>query len=347
MSAQLPSAARLSALVLLAMFTTGMAAAETLHVGHVNAASDVGFYVADKKGYFKQEGITVELTPFTTAANMIAPLGAGQLDVGGGTVAAGLYNAAARDIGIKIVADKGSIRPGYAYSTLVVRKDLVDSGRYKSLADLKGLKIGVAAYGTGNASTLNQALILGGLKWSDAESVQLGFPQQYAAMLNKGIDGAILNEPMLSLALKGSVAVRDPRDAEIYPDHQVAVVLYSTDFVKRLPETANKFMRAYLRAVRDYNDALKDGHLAGANAEEIIGVLIATTDVKDASVYREASPSAIDPDGTVNVASLRKDLDFFKEQKLIEKPDITAESMLDMSFAEHAVKELGPYKKKQ
>jgi NitT/TauT family transport system substrate-binding protein len=346
MHASLSSTVGILSFTLLAATASLTCEAQTLRVGHVNAASDVGFYVADKKGYFKQEGISVELTPFNTAANMIAPLGAGQLDVGGGTVAAGLYNAAARDIDIKIVADKGSIAPGYIYSTLVIRKDLIDSGRYKSLKDLKGMKIGVAAYGTGNAATLNAALLLGGLTWSDANAVQLGFPQQYAALQNKGIDGAVLNEPMLSLAEKGNIAVRDARDAEIYPGHQVSVVLFSTDFTKRYPESAKKFMRAYLHAVRDYNDALKDGHLAGPGSDALIDILVATTDIKDPKVYRETSASAINPDGMVNLDSLRKDLAYFKEQKLIDKADITAESMVDMSFAENAVKELGPYKKK-
>ena len=62
--------------------------------------------------------------PFASAAKMVVPLGTGDLDVGGGTVAAGLYNAVARGINIKIVADKGSIAQGYEYSTLLVRKDL-------------------------------------------------------------------------------------------------------------------------------------------------------------------------------------------------------------------------------
>jgi len=323
-----------------------LAQGQTLRVGHVNTVSDAGIYVADAKGYFKAEGLAIELTSFTTAANMIAPLGAGQLDVGGGTVAAGLYNAAARDIGIKIVADKGSIRPGYNYSTLVIRKDLVESGRYKGLKDLKGLKIGVSANGTGNAATLYSALKLVGLAWADVQSVPLGFPQQFTALQNKGIDGAILNEPLLSLGVRQGFLVKDARDEEIYPDHQNAVLLYGAPFIERQPQAAQKFMRAYLKGVRDYNDALKDGHLAGPNEAEVVKILIAYTEVKDPAVYRDTSPSAVDPDGKINVASLRKDLAFFKEEKLIDKTDITADSMLDMRFAEAAVKELGPYKKK-
>jgi hypothetical protein len=39
---------------------------------------------------------------------MVAPLGSGELDVGGGTVSAGLYNAVARGINLKVVADQAS-----------------------------------------------------------------------------------------------------------------------------------------------------------------------------------------------------------------------------------------------
>src|SRR5580658_6126158 len=93
-------------------------------MGIANTASDVGIFIADRKGYFRDAGIAVTTTPFPSAARMIPSLGTGQLDVGGGTVAAGLYNAAERGIGIRIVADKGSVKDGYEFSTLLIRKDL-------------------------------------------------------------------------------------------------------------------------------------------------------------------------------------------------------------------------------
>ena len=76
-------------------------------------------------------------------------------------------------------------------------------------------------------------------------------------------------------------------------------------------------MRAYIRAVREYNDALKDGHLAGPNAEEVIASLTEYTFIKDPKVHREITPAAIDPDGRLSLAGLRNDLVFFKEQKLL------------------------------
>ena len=44
---------------------------------------------------------------------------------------------------------------------------------------------------------------------------------------------------------------------------------------------AQKFINAYIRAVRDYNDAFKGGRLAGPNAEEIIAILTEYTEIKD------------------------------------------------------------------
>ena len=52
-------------------------------IGIVNASSDIAFFIADKKGYFREEGIEAEFVPFDSGAKMVAPLGAGQLDVAG------------------------------------------------------------------------------------------------------------------------------------------------------------------------------------------------------------------------------------------------------------------------
>jgi NitT/TauT family transport system substrate-binding protein len=97
------------------------AEAAQVRIGIARTMSDVGYYVADAMGYFRDEGIEVTMTPFNSAAQMMAPLGGGELDVGGGTVSAGFYNAIGRGIGTKIVADQGSMKPGYGYSSLMVR----------------------------------------------------------------------------------------------------------------------------------------------------------------------------------------------------------------------------------
>lgn len=308
-------------------------------------ASDIGFFLAHKKGYFRAEGLAIDLAQMANAPAMIAPLGMGQLDVGAGTVAASLYNAVAQNIAIRAVADKGSIRPGYGFSGLLVRKELVDSGRFKSFADLKGLKLAVGTFGSANASAMNEALKKGGLTWSDAASiVALQFPQHLVAYQNKAIDASMTNEPTATTAVQNGLAVRIAGNDEIYPAQQTAVVIYSEKFGRTRQEHATRFMRAYIRAVREYNDALADGRIAGPNADEVVSVLTEYTFIKDAAIHRSITPAAIDPDGRMSLAGLRNDLVFFKEQKLIQDPAITVERIIDTSFVERAVQDLGPYR---
>lgn len=334
----------------LAPYGGGHAAAQavagrtTVRVGIVNASSDVAFFIADRKGYFQQEGIIVAFTAFDSAAKMIAPLGVGRLDVGGGSPSAGLYNAVARGISITIVADKGSTPPGYGFQPLLVRKDLVESGRYKSLRDLKGMKIAGSAPGSASTSTLNEALKQGGLKYADVERVFMGFPQHVLALQNKAVDAAMTTEPSATRAVQSGAAVRVMGDDEIYPGHQLAVVLYGGEFAKGRPEVARRFMRAYLKGVRDYNDALEEGRLAGPNAGEVIDILTRSTAIKDPGVFRAIRAQGCNPDGRVHEPSLRNDLEFFRSEKLIEG-SVSVAQVVDHSFVDWAVNELGPYKR--
>jgi NitT/TauT family transport system substrate-binding protein len=219
----------------------------TVKVASAGIASDIGFFLAHKKGYFRAEGLNVELTQLANSPQMIGPLGRGQLDVGAGTVAVGLYNAVERDIALRAVADKGSMRPGYGFSGLLVRKDLVESGRYRSLKDLKGMKIAVGTFGSANASAVNEALKRGGLTWTDATMVELSFPQHLPAHAYKAIDASMTNEPTATEAVKQGFAVRVAGNDEIYPNQQTAVVLYSELFMRRRPSEALGFMRGYIK----------------------------------------------------------------------------------------------------
>lgn len=234
-------------------------AATMVRIGTSNSSSDVGFYIAYKKGYFKQEGIDVSFIPFDSAGKMVAPLGTGQLEVGSGAPSAALYNAVARGVNVKIVADKGSTPPGHGFQPLLLRKDLVTSGKVKSFQDLKGLKVASGATGINTSSTLNETLKKGGLTYKDVRVVNMGYPQHVIGLQNGAVDASLTPEPSATVAVKSGAAVRFAGDDAIYPYHQLAVVIYGGDFIKNNGETAKKFMRAYVRAVRDYNDALHEG----------------------------------------------------------------------------------------
>jgi NitT/TauT family transport system substrate-binding protein len=313
-------------------------------VGATGVTSDAPIYIADKKGYFRDEGLAVKVENFRSASDMVPHLGTGTLDAGAGSASAGLYNAVAREVRIKIVADKASSPSGYGATKILIRKDHIDSGRYKSPADFKGMKFAMNAPGVSNTATLNAILKAAGLRYSDVETVNMPLSDHVAALGNKAVDASASVEPAATIAIKNGFAVLVKADDEILPNHQIAVLLYSENFVTRRFDAARAFMRAYLRAVRFYNSALKDGRMIGPNADEVIAILSQTTSIKDPAIYKSITPSGMNPDGRVNIDSLAADLAFYKEQGLVEA-DVKIEQIVDHSFVEVALQQLGPYRK--
>jgi NitT/TauT family transport system substrate-binding protein len=330
-------------LVALAFAFCVPAVAQTITVGATSSTSDAPIYIADHKGYFRAEGLDVKVVNFRSAADMVAPLGAGQLEAGAGSASAGLYNAVARGIAIKIVADKASSPPGYGGTKILVRKDHVESGRYREPKDLKGMKFAMNAPGVSNTSTLNTLLKSVGLKYSDVETVDMPLPDHVAALKNKSVDASASVEPGPALAVRNGDAIVIKSDDEILPNHQIAVLLFAENFARKRPDAAKNFMRAYIRAVRFYNGALKDGRLDGPNADEVIAILSDATPIKSRDIYKLITPTGMNPDGRVNKASLAYDLAFYTEQGLV-KSAVNLDDAVDGSFVEAALKELGPYR---
>src|SRR5262249_50895654 len=203
-----------------AIAAAGHAGAQEITVGTIGASSDSPFFIADKRGYFKDEGLAVKFIRFDSAAKAMAPLGTGELLVASGATSAALYNAVKRGVPLKIVADKAKNPPGFGFEALMVRKDLHEGGKVKALADFKGRKIAIRAPGNSEDFLVDYALRKAGLTIHDVEPVYLGFPQHIAAFTNGGIDVSLTVEPSISSILKADKAVRFLGVDEFYPQFE-------------------------------------------------------------------------------------------------------------------------------
>src|SRR5215471_18929747 len=297
--------------VLAANFTIAARAADKVAVGTGGSASDAPFYIAYDKGFFKDEGLDVDLIVLDSGAKVIAPLGTGELDVGSGALSVGFWNALVRGI--------------------------------KFLKDLKGMRMGFAAQGVTSLSLLNEAAKYAGIKFEDITPVYLSFPQQIAALQNKALDGTLLIEPQATVAVNAGYGVRFMDTNEFYPYQQISVIFFSDKFATERKEVAEKFMRAWLRGVRSYNDAIKDGKIAGAGADEVVAIMAKSFNMNP-GLIREMYSQAVDVTGAVNAAGVQKDLDFFLQRGWVTG-QIKASDVIDMSFARKASAELGPYQR--
>jgi NitT/TauT family transport system substrate-binding protein len=144
----------------------------------------------------------------------------------------------------------------------------------------------------------------------------MSFPDHLIALQNKSVDASVTTEPTATAAVRAGAGVAVTSDDKVDPGHQIAVLLYSDDFSQRT-DAATRFMRAYLRAARFYNDALKDGKLAGPNATEVIDIITEYTPLKNRAVLAAITPTGCNPTGHVNAESLQRDLDFYHARGLV------------------------------
>ena len=314
-------------------------ASDHVKVSVYQSVSDAGIYIANDRGYFKDENIDVELLQLDAVSSVVTALASDQVDVAGGAPSAAIYNASRQGIGIKIVADKGSMQSGSGYLGIVVRKNLEQEIR--SAADLKGRKVAWTGYGSGttNEVALDQLFRSTGLKEDDLTLQNLTFSDSLAALASGSVDAAYLIEPLMQSAEQRAIGKILLTGDRIYPNQQVAVLLYGPDFVKQRPDVAQRFMKAYLRGLRDYNAAFRKN----TDTAAIVDILSRNTNVKKPELYKTMVMPGLDPNGAVNVAGMTGDMKWYLSKGFLKEPvDVTG--VVDATFAEKAVKELGEYK---
>lgn len=308
----------------------------TVKVGMKQVTSDAGILVGMAKGYYEELGIAIEPIQFNTGQEMINQLAAGQLDVGATVSSAGLFNAMSRDIPIKIVADKGINVPGRGYYRLVVRKDLAN--QVKDYADLKGKTVAIVGTASLDEIALDRVLNKGNLSLTDVDvQVIRSFSDILVSFGNRSIDAAMLIEPFITQGMKKDLLVPWKDPVEYDPEAQTALLVFGSSLIDR-PDVANRFMTAYIRSVRDYDDAF----FKGKDTQAMIDLLSEYSVVKDPGLYREMYPTGLNPDGYAKIKGIALDLDWYKKKQLLKQP-IELEDTIDHSFVDFALGQLPPY----
>jgi NitT/TauT family transport system substrate-binding protein len=317
--------------------TSACRANDLVKVSVYQSVSDAGIYIANDRGYFKAENIDVDLIQLDAVSSVVTALASGQVDVAGGAPSAAIYNAFRQGIGIRIVADKGSMRTGSGYLGLVVRKGL--ESEVKSFDDLRGRRVAWTGHGSGttNEVALDKVLARSALKETDLDLQNLTFSDSLAALATGSVDAAYLIEPLMQSAEQRNIGRILLTGDQMYLNQQVAVLLYGSEFCRRT-DLAQRFMKAYLRGVRDYNDAF----FGNRDRAAITDILSKNTNVKKPELYATMVMPGLDPNGVVNVAGMKSDMEWFFSKGFL-KQQVDVSEVVDTTFAENAVRLLGPH----
>lgn len=310
----------------------------TVRVGHAPALANAGMYLASERGYFAEEGLDIEYISFDAAARMIAALGADQLDVGAGGASAGLFNAVARGVGLRIVGPLARHEPGYSAVHITVRRDLVDSGAIRDYPDFRGRTVAIAARASVNEYAAHLLAERGGFPPAELNLVELGFPDMVSAFANGAIDAAIQADPTATVAAERGSAVKWREIADLQPRFQFTVILYSGTLATERAEVGRRWMTAYLRGVRDYHEA----GVLGRDRATVLAVAGRYVPIADPALFERSGWTVVDPNGEVDGASLEGQLRWLIAQGAVPA-SVTLDAVLDPSFAAAAVARLGRY----
>ncbi|WP_438314351.1 ABC transporter substrate-binding protein [Sporosarcina sp. FA9] len=309
----------------------------TVTIAEDGAASGAGFYIATEKGYFADYNIDVKFAQFNNSDEMLPALAAGEVDIAGGVSTASFFNAIAQGIDVKIIADKGHNNPGKSYFSFVIGNHMVDE--IKEYKDFKGKKIGVSSRNSIDGYIYQEMLKHAGLTEEDVEFVLMSdFGSMLGAIDGGAIDAALNIEPLITTGVESGFHVRFGDTTEYAPESQIALVLGSPNFMNVEQEVSLRFMVAYLKGVRDYNDAF----IKGEGLDEVIEIMMKHTAMKDAEMWKKVYVTGLDPDGKMFIDDIHKQYDSYKANGAI-RGDVDFDKAIDTSITERALEIIGLY----
>lgn len=233
-------------MVLLAASAYG-AGLPKLRVGYIPEPAHGLYFVAKEKGYFAEEGVDVELFQFGSAAEGMAALKAGKLDVGTfGTTAPILFMSK----GSELSFIGGMMIGGQA---IITRPERLGELSGKDLRVYKGKKIGLVKLSTGDV-IFKGALKKAGIDYKkDLTFVEFGSIASVVEAVKKGaVDAGLVFPPHFSLAEKNHGLKVAHYIEEFYPDYTCCRIVAPTAQVDANPEAYRRFLAALIRAYRFY-----------------------------------------------------------------------------------------------
>lgn len=228
--------------------------------------------LADRLGYFRDEGLDVEINDFPGGSRALQALIGHSADV-----VSGAYE---HTIVMQTLAQKvqafvlQGMNPGLE---LGIRKDR--AAAYSWPRDLKGMTIGVSAPGSSTHMLVNHLLASVGLKPDDVSVIGVGTgPTAVAAMRSGQIDALSGAEPVMTLLERSGdmkivvETISDKGVRDVFGGSMPAATLYArTDYIEHNPETVQKLTNAIVRALLWLQKSSTQDVLAAVPQEYLLG----------------------------------------------------------------------------
>ncbi|WP_394787311.1 ABC transporter substrate-binding protein [Rhodoferax sp.] len=291
-----------------------------LRIGFWPVAAGLPFFAAVDKGYFKEAGLEVEPLKFAGAQQVMEAMLSGRSD--GSANGTGSANLAIGEIAqpglFKIFATNPS-NAKFVLDEFIVPKD----SPVKTVAELKGKKI---ASGPGIQNVTLAKTMLERAGATGASVMELPIGQHIAALVAGQVDACYTLEPTGTIGrMNGTTRVLESGVVAKYilgdpmaPWHGGAASL-TTEFIKKNPEVAKKFIAAYARGIELVRSKPEEARQFMKGYTAIEGPLTGEVPLASYMLYNEFKAS--------DVAYFQKFYDLFTDKGIFEKK-VVVDSLL-------------------
>ena len=287
----------------------------------VSAASiaEVPFRIANIKGFYRDEGLDVEVILIRGAVGMQALLG-GSVDytsASGSTIA-----AAVRGIPVKLVFI-ASAKPQF---------DLIAQPQIRSVADLKGKNVGISSRG-GAIDLLTQLIVQknGLVPNKDVISLVIGGQEDTVLALRAGRIAAALLTPPRPLILQREGFNRIAYSGDYMPTYPSGGIGVTDEKIKTAPNDVLAFVKGSVRGLQ----------YARQNRAETIKILSDYFRLKDQALSEQLFDlylSRLPANGSADEAWMKGAIEFTQKSLGGASKEVTPSQVFDFSFVRKAVR---------
>ena len=293
----------------------------TLHKVRVSHELHLGWaplMIAQEEGFFRDEGLDVELVPAMQVEETLVALITGDIDVRPGALHAAFLSAVAQGAPVKIGAGSVVLNPdGCTYFGIVLRPGLDTSGT----PAIKRLRTSIDGSTRFIASRM---LAKRGMTLDRIETVRVQDVVLAMSLENGSLDAAAVTEPALTRVAKMGTLWLSGQDAA--PGYQWSVLAFGERLLVRQRDVGLRFMRAWHRAVAQLREGKTDRNVA----------ILANATGETPEHIRETCWPSFTADSRVNWNSIMEFQEWAKAQGFMERTVSAAQALDSTLVAETA-----------
>jgi len=328
----------LSILALVLSMIAPAAAQERVTVGTQRLADNGALFLAVARGYFKAEGLDVEMAAYKSDKEVAQAVAAGAVDFGLAAYSTDAFNYAGQGF-IKFVASQVQERKGVEGNEVVAANSAWGNGLRK-IENLKGKSVALTYLGSTYHYQLAQIAKAKGFPFGDIILKPMQTVDAAALAVAEGkVEAAILPANYARELMVASQARLVGWYSEVGDEQQLGALFVTNKMLGARRPVADKFVRAYRHGAADYAGMVvldRYGKRVSNVATREIATVIARyvypgRQLGRAAATVETSAYAMDAQAKLDVADLERQIAWFKSQKLIEE-GVDARGIVDTSL---------------